>query len=553
MHRNVVRDQSRNVESAARLSSVWPNKAPPEGLLAGLKLAMPIGLACFAAQALYATEWALRTPITAMWIPGPLLLCWLLLTPIRLWKFHILGAAAGVATATFLFHGLHGRILFSIGVDCLLTSTCALLVLRLRGAQVPTENFWDIGRFIILACVLLPLTRALWLTNFPCCRRLEYFANDFWFIAVSTSVSYLLIVPTVISIAEAWSHPERRRGWRWSNLLAAAILFSTLWIVWDYPWHTQIIGPLLVLAPIPFLVWALTAFGTLGACVSLLAVSLLGMQMGVIGTGPFATFSLPQTLLTSHIWTLGTGSALLFLAALAEQNLSGRLMLQTAYRKLGELTGRMLVVQEEERTRIARDLHDDINQSLAAISIRLSALRRDAGIQDKTHIAEIQEQLLAVSNDIRNLSHELHPSILRFTGLTSALNAFCEKNNSKGKMRLHCRVEDIGTLSDEQELGLFRIVQEAVNNIDKHAQADNAEISLSLAGPEIILAVEDDGVGYAPAPGVRLLPGLGMISMEERARVLGGTFSVQRQAGRGTRIEVRFPALPAGKPRKPAR
>ncbi|MET1162450.1 MAG: histidine kinase, partial [Pseudoxanthomonas sp.] len=457
-----------------------------------LRFGLPILLACFVAQALYMAERAWQTPVTALWIPGPLLLGWLLIAPVRIWPTCLLGAGCGMAAATLLFAGPYGMAMLSITVDCTLTVACAWAMLR--SARNPTENFRELGRFILLTCVLLPLVRASWLVAFPGCRATEYFPDDFWSIAIRTSVSYLLVVPASISIIEAVLHAERRRGWHLHNFLVAAFLISILWFVWDYVWDTDLLAPLLVLAPIPFVIWALIAFGSLGATVSLLAVFLLGMHMGLFGTGPFATLSVPQTLLASQIWTLGTGIALLFLAALAEQNLSSRLSLQAAYRKLSELTGRMLVVQEEERTRIARDLHDDINQSLAAISIRLSALKRDIAADGRAPIADIQDQLLCVSNDIRNISHELHPSILRFTGLTSALNAFCEKHNTKGDLNLHCRIEDIQTLSDEQELGLFRIVQEALNNVDKHAGASNAEITLAIVGAEIVLRVDDDGV-----------------------------------------------------------
>jgi len=200
----------------------------------------------------------------------------------------------------------------------------------------------------------------------------------------------------------------------------------------------------------------------------------------------------------------------------------------------------MLVVQEEERTRIARDLHDDVNQSLAAISIRLSALRNQVGTDARATVVELQEQLLSVSNDIRSISHELHPSILRFTGLASALDAFCIKRNARGTLRLRCRIEQPPRLRDDQELSLFRIVQEALNNVDRHAQASVAEVLVAVHGTDLVLRVDDDGRGL-PAPGRRpVAPGLGMISMEERARLLGGTLVVGRSPLGGTRVEVRF-------------
>lgn len=156
-------------------------------------------------------------------------------------------------------------------------------------------------------------------------------------------------------------------------------------------------------------------------------------------------------------------------------------------------------------------------------------------------MVELQEQLLIVSNDIRSISHELHPSILRFTGLASALDAFCIKRNARGALRVRCRIENPPRLSDDHELSLFRIVQEAVNNVDKHAHAANAHVLVGIRGGQMVLQVDDDGVGMAgqtvPSPS----PGLGMISMEERARLLGGSLKVGPSPLGGTRIEVRFP------------
>lgn len=298
--------------------------------------------------------------------------------------------------------------------------------------------------------------------------------------------------------------------------------------------------PLLTLAPIPLLVWALIVFGIAGASVTMLGVAVLGMQLGVEGLGPFGFWSIDRNLLTGQAWTLCTGFALLFLGALSEQKLSSRIKLQRAYARLGEVTGRMLVVQEEERTRIARDLHDDVNQSLAAISIRLSTLRNHIPLEERPSVVELQDQLLSVSNDIRAISHELHPSILRFTGLASALDAFCIKRNARGRLRLRCSIEDAPRLNDEQELSLFRIVQEAVNNVDKHARARVADVLVCVRGADLLLRVDDDGIGIPPGH-LRRAPGLGLISMEERARLLGGVLHVDTSPLGGARIEVRFP------------
>ncbi|WP_312236166.1 histidine kinase [Stenotrophomonas sp.] len=474
-----------------------------------------------------------------LWVPGPLLLAWLLFSPRQAWRTCLLSACAGTVLA-FLFVPFIAvsRVLASLG-EFALVAVVAWLLLQWRGTRAALEGYRDIALFLLLACAVLPLG-STWLQLMTASTAASALpALQLQELILCSAVSYLLIVPCVVNIARVVHLPERRHGWHWRTIGVAVLLVTGLGLLWGMDWPVGVITPLLALAPIPLLVWALIVFGVTGSSLAMLVVAVLGMQLSMEGLGPFALWSPERNLVTAQAWTLCTGFALLFLGALSEQKLSNHLKLQQAYRRLGEVTGRMLVVQEEERTRIARDLHDDVNQSLAAISIRLSALRNQVPASERPSVVELQEQLLSVANDIRSISHELHPSILRFTGLASALDAFCIKRNARGALHLRCRIEDPPRLRDDQELSLFRIVQEAVNNVDKHARASVADVLVTVVANQLLLRIDDDGIGMPPCSG-RAAPGLGMISMEERARLLGGTLLVGRSAMGGTRIEVRF-------------
>lgn len=510
-------------------------------LRVALTLAVPLVLGCLIGQLLPTFAQMPGFRLHVLWIPGPLLLGWLLSTPRPQWRTCVLAACAGTALAFVLAPFLAlPRLLASAGEFALVIAT-AWLLLRWRGSRTPLEGYREIGLFVLLGCIALLGCVAWWQALLFADGSQGLAPGAIGTMLLCSSVSYLLIVPTVVNIARVLQAPERRNGWRWRTLAIAMCLLGALGVVWSVGWSDGVITPLLVLAPIPLLVWALIVFGVAGASVAMLIVALLGMQLSMEGLGPFAFWTPDRNLITAQVWTLGSGCALLFLGALSEQKLSNHLKLQHAYRRLGEVTGRMLVVQEEERTRIARDLHDDVNQSLAAISICLSTLRNHIPEAERHSVVELQEQLLTVSNDIRSISHELHPSILRFTGLASALDAFCIKRNARGTLRVRCRIEDPPRLSDDQELSLFRIVQEAVNNVDKHARASAAHVLVAVRGDQLLLRVDDDGVGM-PAPGsAPAAPGLGMISMEERARLLGGSLQVRSSPLGGTRIEVRFP------------
>ena len=223
-----------------------------------------------------------------------------------------------------------------------------------------------------------------------------------------------------------------------------------------------------------------------------------------------------------------------------------RAALATANARLAALARVTLQVQEEERSRIARDLHDDISQSLAAISIELSALRRELRGPQQAHAEEIQEGLLAVSEDVRRLSHALHPSMLRYTSLAASLSSLCEGHTLAGGLRVECEALQDIALSEAQKLNLFRVAQEGIRNVERHARASVARVSLTASGNDVLLCVEDDGIGVAPGfvPGAS--QGLGMVSIGERMRMLGGRFSLSRREGGGTRLEARCPLRSAG-------
>jgi two-component system sensor histidine kinase UhpB len=197
-------------------------------------------------------------------------------------------------------------------------------------------------------------------------------------------------------------------------------------------------------------------------------------------------------------------------------------------------------MQENERSRIARDLHDDVNQSLASISIELSGLKRNADETGRERIEALQEHLLGVSDDIRRLSHELHPSMLRYTSLAASLEALCA-SHSREELRVHCDTEETFALSEQQKLELFRIAQEALHNAEKHADATQVRIALRRDGKGALLRIEDDGRGLPPDYDASHHGGLGMISMAERVKTLRGEIVFSPAARGGTRVDVRFP------------
>jgi len=210
---------------------------------------------------------------------------------------------------------------------------------------------------------------------------------------------------------------------------------------------------------------------------------------------------------------------------------------------LRELSSRLIKAQEEERTRIARELHDDVNQQLALLAMDIqqlgSALPVDSGLL-RSRLDGFWKKTCEVSNDVQQLSHELHSSKLTHLGLPAALKGLARDTNLKSKMHVELKVApQTPRLNADASLALFRIAQEAVQNVAKHSQAQH--VSLEFGGDErhAVLAIADDGIGFDPA--VAGQSGLGLVSMEERLRFIGGALQVASAPGGGTRIQAKVP------------
>lgn len=216
--------------------------------------------------------------------------------------------------------------------------------------------------------------------------------------------------------------------------------------------------------------------------------------------------------------------------------------LERQQQELRSLAAQLLSAQEEERRRISRDLHDDVNQRLALLSLKLQAARD--GLPDHhlvtPMIQELYESVANLSDDIRHLAYQYHPSILDDLGLGSALRSLCEDFEKWEGISVTCELPD-GARKNSQAVGtcLYRVVQESLRNVSKHAQASAVHLLLREEGQDIILYIRDSGKGFE-VDGL-LSRGLGFVSMRERVRLVGGTLSVESQPGHGTTVKVLIP------------
>jgi signal transduction histidine kinase len=229
----------------------------------------------------------------------------------------------------------------------------------------------------------------------------------------------------------------------------------------------------------------------------------------------------------------------------AEQSLrESEEALRKSYARIEDLAGRLIAAQEDERRHIARELHDDLNQQVAALAIGISRLKRlfpkaDPVIQEQ--IAKLQEKTDLLSERIRQVSHELHSSILQHVGLHAALNSYCEEFSDREGIAVSLDIGDsVDALSPDAALCLYRVAQESLRNIARHSGARSAVVALAGVNGAIELRVADQGVGFDPGQ-AREGRGLGLVSIEERVKLLHGSFELITRPGAGTELRAQIP------------
>jgi len=210
---------------------------------------------------------------------------------------------------------------------------------------------------------------------------------------------------------------------------------------------------------------------------------------------------------------------------------------------LKDLGGRLIAAQEEERRRVARELHDDFNQRLAVLSVELEQVKQklQKPLELRRSIERLQEQAQEIAAEIHRLSYKLHPSKLDHLGLAAAVKSLCTDLNESGKIKTEFAQTGFPFALDQDiTLCVFRIAQEALRNCVKHSRAESARVMLTRTRTAVRLVVSDNGRGFNTKT-TSMEKGLGFISMKERLHLLGGELKVNSKPMRGTRIEITVP------------
>jgi two-component system sensor histidine kinase UhpB len=389
-------------------------------------------------------------------------------------------------------------------------------------------------------------------------------AEDYWLIWQAwflsnalTGLTVLPIIVIVITDGGAWKRKASLRNGLELTLLSAGLLTVGI-LVFAGPYGGRDALPARLYAPLPFLLWAAVRFGLGGVSGCLLAITIVTIWGALHDQGPFVTQSPAENLLSLQLFLLAISLPLMVLATLMEElgqttralrwevaeREHGEAALRASYQRIQDLAGRLITAQEAERTRIARELHDDINQQLASLSIALSGLKRR--LPEEAHeisgeVGILQRRTIELVDAVRQLSHDLHPGVLQHVGLQAALETGCaEFRKRQGTKVVFQAHGDLGGVPQEVCLCLYRVFQEALGNVARHAHANAVQVSLTRTNAHVRLDIVDDGYGFDLAK-ARRSGGLGLLGMEERVRLVMGSVSINSYPHCGTRLRAEVP------------
>jgi signal transduction histidine kinase len=538
-----------NLLDAADPGSLPAVRALPGSGPAGTAVVIGIGLACFVAQWVAVMLWVPPAQVSTVWVPGGLLLAIALLTEPGRWPVVL---TTGAAATSLLFVvvrlvPLPGAVL--LGLLAALQTAALAAVVRVVLRPIALATLREFLTYLIVVVLggagvasilflvgvwgmsIRPPTFLVWRT-----------------FAIAAVLGYLLVTPTVVLLVRdarsiaTWSTRLRLEAGFLVLLLALASGLVFTGRASQTPTWTACAMTL----P-PLLLWAAVRFGALGASASLLLVSVVSTLSANRGLGPFTNQSPGDSTLSLQLFILGTALPLLGLAVVLKEHEHLMAALRSTQVRLTGFARELIAAREEEATRIASELHDDVGQRMALVQIGLSRLRQtcaEAGPERVPDILHLQEQASAIARSLREISHQLHPAVLEHVGLTSALQLKCDEVSQATELDIRfVNHGDTSTIPRDVALCLYRVAQEAISNVVRHSGAHRVDLSLGREGSELLLEVTDDGRGFAPsAPDGAT--GLGLHSAAERLGSVGGTLAVDSTPGAGTILRA---AVPLGK------
>ena len=469
--------------------------------------------------------------ISVLWPACALLVSVLLLAPLRTWPVLIPAGLAGFVLHDLQF-GFTPRAIALLIVADTIEILIAALGVRYSFDGVPRLNSMKaLGKYCFFAVFLAPFISTFVGASGT---RGTYWAN--WRIDFcSEALAFLTLTPAILSWVDArtlWTRTSRRSPLEAAALIGTLVFSGYFVLLGD--WSSIPFAS--IYAFLPFLLWAALRFGSMGVSTSIIVISFLAIWGAIHGRGPFAGPETIRNVLSLQLFLLFAAAPFMLLAVLVEER-------ERAQEFLSSINRRLIEAHEQERTRIARELHDDICQRLALFVIRIenvaAVVNGNVGAGDQ--LEQMRQECLALSDGVQALSRELHPSVLEHLGLVAAVRSFCREVSARSGVVVEFTDRNIShSLPWEVSLSLFRVIQEAVHNSVKYSGEKRCQVHLYGVPAGIELEVSDQGTGFDPER-AKNTEGLGLVSMRERIQLLNGTFYVESKPNAGTRISARVP------------
>jgi signal transduction histidine kinase len=468
-------------------------------------------------------------PISTFWPPNALLLATLLLAPRRIWWILLLavlpahlmvqlGTGVPLATAFGWFIGNTAEAVIG-----------ALCIFHFKNQAPLFDSIRGVAIFLLFGVLLAPLV-----TSFfdAAVVLITGWGSQYWALwtarLFTNMIAELTIVPTIVLFSLnglSWIRRASPSRYVEAGLLALGTVFiGNFAFGGQEGWRGN--TPALIFVPVPLLLWATVRLGPGAMHASLLTITVISIWNALHGRDPFTTGSPVQSALTLQI----------FLFTLAVP----LMLLSTFMHELRQSASKVVEAQEEERRRIARELHDGVGQQLTLVQLELEELRDDSESALKPRLGKLYDQVSDVFKTTREISHGLHPSNLAHIGIAAALRNLCVETRAEKSLSIDFIAENLlPVLPNDVSLCLYRVAQTALQNVVKHSHARSATVTLTVNPERVSLRIVDDGAGFIvehqPASG------LGLASMRERVRLVRGKIDLTSAPMRGTTIEVSLP------------
>jgi signal transduction histidine kinase len=504
-----------------------------------------------------------------IWPPNAVLLTALLLSPRHTWWIYLV-AVAPADRFTSWRDGVQWLPALGLYISNTGQSLIAASLLRWwcgRGAQWDRIGF--ILEFIWWAAIVAPTIAAI--SGAAAVHRAHaevafWSAWGAWFSA-NALTNLLLVPPLMCGVAKSSqrSPPQAPSPIRGSKMIRLAEigsafcgLLAIVLYIFEFSSALHAGSQSLLYVAWPVLIWAALRLGPGGVSAANVLLAGIAIHGTVHGRGPFTSGSTALSVFHLQLFLVTVCCSMLLLAGVIRERqqtitalnasqhelLENRDALQAGQLHIQLLAGRLIAAQEEERRRIARELHDGINQDLAAVSIALSRLRLRLGANDPSlgEVTELGQRVFEIGDDVRQMSHALHPGMLRHAGLVAAVRGHCATFGAEHGIEVTFQAdEDLPLVPGDDSLCLFRIAQEAMANAVRHGGATRIDVAIQNSGGErLCLRVADNGAGFDVAR-AQAGSGLGLISMQERARAVGGEVVIEGHSGRGAVVQARVP------------